>query len=73
MSIAKEAFSPCRLDFDIYLIELREYQGADKFDIRSEIYTPLMVTLPLYINSSAYNVLVGKEMLFLSKDGKVRK
>ena len=73
MCIPKHAFSPCLYASEIYLIELREFKGAEKFNIRSESYITLSMALPTSITSSAYNVLVGKEILFLNRDKQVLK
>ena len=73
MAIAKHAFSPCCFHSDIYLIELRECREAENFNITSETYTPLAITLPPSVTDSVYNVLMGKEMLFLSTYTKVKK
>lgn len=73
MSIPKYAFNPCICGTDIYLIELRDYKGAEKFNTVSENYTTLSVMLPTTITFSAYNVLKGREMVFLSVDKKVHK
>jgi len=73
MSIPKAGFSPCFFHPNIYLIEICQYQGAEKFHIQSETYTALHVALPSTVYASSYNVLIGREMLFLSSDMKIRK
>ena len=46
MSIPKFAFNPCLFRSDVYLVELCEYQGAEKFNKDTEIYTSILVALP---------------------------
>lgn len=72
MSIPKFAFSPCLFQSDVFLLELCEYQGAEKFHTQTETYTSLSVALPSVLTSS-FNVLVGREMLFLTSERKVWK
>lgn len=73
MSVPKCAFTPCRYASSIYLIELCRYLGSEKFDIPSETYTSITVPLPSSIVTNSYNALIGKEMVFLSSDMKVRR
>lgn len=73
MSIMRQAFNPCSINTDIYLIELNKCKGVEKFNLVSETYTTLPVAPPTIITSSAYNVLKGREMVFLSLDKQVHK
>lgn len=71
MSIPKHAFSPCCLSMNIFLVEIRDCQGIEKFSLISETYTTLSVTLPWTTTASAYNVLKDREIVFLSIDKQV--
>jgi len=72
MTQPRHAFNPCAHLNDIYLAELRQYKGAEKFSLLTETYTQLTVALTSSAGHSM-SVLVGKEILFLSYEKKLYK
>jgi len=73
MHIAKTTFSPCLFRMGIYLVDLWNYQGAEKFDILTETYLTLSVALPTSLSNNSSCALVEKEMVFINIEKQLHK
>lgn len=70
MAIPRRAFTPCLYDKDIYLIEICEFQGAERFNVDSEKYDQLNALLPASC-FNAVNFRVGEEIMFITADKQI--
>ena len=68
MSIPRRAFNPCIYKSDIYLIELMQYQGAERFHLHTKTYFAVQLALPASVQHAA-SFLVEEELVFLTTEG----
>jgi hypothetical protein len=68
MTIPRCAFTPCLYKSDVYLIELLQFKGAERFHLPSYTYFPLDLSLPAS-NHNAASFIVDEEIMFLTAEG----
>lgn len=64
MAKPRYAFSPCLYNVHIYLVEVREYQGAEKYSFAADSYTSLALALPC-ASGHGLHFLAKQDLIFL--------